>query len=93
MQWKSICHPEKAVYKTTNDVQDVKDQIFFNTEFDTSNLPQVINGEVIDNIDFKPEEQLNPAALVNLINGLAGQTVVQEGYQGIPLDKPFTALN
>ncbi|HGT6553822.1 TPA: hypothetical protein ACM317_003334 [Escherichia coli] len=90
-QWKSICHPEKAVYKTTNDVQDVKDQIFFNTEFDTSNLPQVINGEVIDNIDFKPEEQLNPAALVNLINGLAGQTVVQEGYQGIPLDKPFTA--
>ncbi|PNN15934.1 hypothetical protein AL526_004670 [Citrobacter koseri] len=81
------------MYKTTNDVQDVKDQIFFNTEFDTSTLPQVINGEVIDNIDFKPEEQLNPAALVNLINGLAGQTVVQEGYQGYRLINLLRRLN
>ncbi|ECP0068169.1 hypothetical protein IEK64_001838 [Salmonella enterica] len=91
MQWKNVCHPERALYKTINDVQDVRDQIFFNTQFDTSNLPHVINGEVIDNIDFQPDEQLNPAALVNLINGLAGQAVVQDGYQGIPLDKPFTA--
>ncbi|EBP0013843.1 hypothetical protein HX37_24570 [Salmonella enterica] len=90
-EWKRICHPERAVYKTVNDVRDVKDQIFFNTEFDSSNLPQIINGEVIDNIDFRPEELLNPAALVSLINGLAGQAVTQEGYQGIPLDKPFTA--
>ncbi|ELE3232902.1 hypothetical protein RLQ99_004203 [Salmonella enterica subsp. enterica serovar Muenchen] len=90
-QWKNVCHPERAVYKTINDVKDVRDQIFFNTQFDTSNLPHVINGEVIDNIDFQPDEQLNPAALVNLINGLAGQAVVQDGYQGIPLDKPFTA--
>ncbi|EJY4270751.1 hypothetical protein OGD39_000736 [Salmonella enterica] len=91
MQWMNVCHPERALYKTINDVQDVRDQIFFNTQFDTSNLPHVINGEVIDNIDFQPDEQLNPAALVNLINGLAGQAVVQDGYQGIPLDKPFTA--
>ncbi|EKP7192537.1 hypothetical protein P3986_005033, partial [Salmonella enterica] len=90
-QWMNVCHPERAVYKTINDVQDVRDQIFFNTQFDTSNLPHVINGEVIENIDFQPDEQLNPAALVNLINGLAGQAVVQDGYQGIPLDKPFTA--
>ncbi|EJG8587574.1 hypothetical protein NAX55_000818 [Salmonella enterica] len=90
-QWMNVCHPERAVYKTINDVKDVRDQIFFNTQFDTSNLPHVINGEVTDNIDFQPDEQLNPAALVNLINGLAGQAVVQDGYQGIPLDKPFTA--
>lgn len=89
-QWMNVCHPERAVYKTINDVKDVRDQIFFNTQFDTSNLPHVINGEVIDNIDFQPDEQLNPAALVNLINGLAGQAVVQEGYEGIPLEKPFT---
>lgn len=90
-EWKSVCHPERAIYKTVQDVQDVKDQIFYNREFDLSNTPQVIEGEVLENIDFPPEEQVNPVALVNLINGLAGQAAVQEGYQGIPLDKPFTA--
>lgn len=88
---RRVCHPERAVYKKVQEIKDERDQIFFNTQFDKSNLPQVINGAVIDNIDFKPDEQLNPAALVNLINGFAGQAVVQEGYKGIPLDKPFTA--
>jgi len=92
--WQYTCHPENAIYSRNENTFDKSlNTVGFNNDFDTSRVPEVIEGSVIDNVgDYDDGSPLYGQAgkLAQMLNGLAGQAVIGENYKGIPLERPFS---
>lgn len=93
--YKTRCVPSKAQYsKTERSYDTVINTVFFNSDYDTSTSPKLVDGSVIDDIGGYNGEAPpvgTASQLAGILNGMAGQVVTGETYKGIPLDRPFTA--